>query len=113
MTASIVILILWLVFFGVVFGQDKIMRYFNLVDKRMFVDDKETYQKLNKIMSAGDISLYRHEISSKPYITLSVKYDLSKSESNEIRVSGDSLSGVIKTSYEAAVAKGFIKKGAK
>lgn len=110
MNSTTIILTIWLVFILVLFGQGRIMRYFNLVDKRTMVGGEESYHKLNKLMSAGDVAIYRHEFDSKPTITVRVEYQISKSENNEVRVSGRDFDTVVELVYQASVAKGYIKE---
>lgn len=100
---------IWLGVMTLMFGQGKFIKYFNLVDKRSLVGSDATYQKLNSLMLAGDVSLFRHEFMDEQKVSLRATYKVNKAETSEISISGNSLDGVVAVAYEAALAKGFIK----
>lgn len=110
MNYPILIIIAYSVIAILLFGQGRIMRYFNLADKRSLVGSEASYQKLNSLLSAGDVTIYRSEFMSEPRVKIRATYTVNKTESTDINVEGKDFDGVVEASYQAAVAKGFIKE---
>lgn len=103
-------LIFWLLFMTAVLSQERIIKYFNLVDKRIFIRDKEVYEKLNRLLDADQISIYRSNIFAKPHMSIRVGYSNNSMEEFEISVSGSDLSDVIEKTYAVAIEEGKIKE---
>lgn len=105
-----VIITIAVVFYTYLFFQGRIMRHFNLVDRRQFVGSEQTYQRLNTLMDKGDVSLYSHEFMSDVRITLSVTYAFQSGESVSNRFSTKSLDEAVNQAYAWSVEKGLIKE---
>jgi len=91
-------------------GQGKFIKYFNLADKRSFIGGESSYQKLNSLMSVGDVSLYRNNLFSEPTVIIRATYSISKTETSEILIRAKSFDEAVELSYQAALSKGFIKE---
>lgn len=105
-----IIIGIWLGITTLMLGQGKFIKYFNLADKRSFVGGESSYQKLNKLMSVGDVSLYRSEFSSEPTVSIRATYSISKTETSEISIRAKSFDKAVELSYQTALSKGFIKE---
>lgn len=102
--------VVWLLVMSFVMFQGKIMRQFNLVDKRKFVGSQETFNKLNSLMSRGDVSLYYYEYLVEPTARLTLTYQFPESESVTKRFENKDLSTVVTTAYAWAIENGYIKE---
>ena len=93
------------------FTKGAIISYFHLVDKRSMVSGEETYQKLNQLMVAGEVSLYSHKFMGEYSVTLSVDYQgESKEESVSNRFRGKDINTAIAEAYDWSVQRGYIKE---
>lgn len=110
MTLASILVIIYLVFISWMVFQGKIMRTFNLADKRQFVSSEETYNKLNTLLANGDVSLYSHEFMDGLSVTLSISYSLDKTESSSNRFNTKSLDEAVNQAYDWSVSRGFIKE---
>jgi hypothetical protein len=86
------------------------MNAFNLVNKNSLVASEVEYQKLNKMMVAGDVSLYAHHFMGEDSFTISVEYTDKDKSSTSARINGKDLNFVINEAYTWSTQRGFIKE---
>lgn len=94
----------WLLF------QGKIMRQFNLVDKRQFLNNSMTFEKLNTLMAVGEVSLYSHEFMSEPNASVNFTKTASDGASVNKRFQDHDLSTAVENAYAWAVETGIVKE---
>lgn len=102
--------LLFVVFYSYMFFQGRIMRHFYMVDGRKLISSTETYQKLNALMEAGEVSLYSHSFMDEVRVTLSVEYTLNKEETARNRFSTKTMNEAIDQAYAWSVERGYIKE---
>lgn len=101
-------LVVYLITITLLFGQSRIMRFFNLVDKRNLIGNRETFERMNTLMERGKFSLYTF---SDGKVSASVSFE----PTEHSKVSLDSgfnrnLEDAINYLYDTSVKEGFIKE---
>lgn len=100
------IMLLWAAYFT----RGMWMNAFNLVNKKSLIENAEVYQKLNKMMVTGDVSLYAHHFMGEDSYTLSVEYKQGENESANARLRNADINQAITDAYDWSVSRGFIKE---
>lgn len=105
-----VIVCVAVVFYTYLLFQGHIMRHFNLVDRRQFLSGEETYQKLNRIMDAGEVSLYAHDLMGEPRVSLSLEFKDKNGVSIANRFHTKSLDEAVNQAYDWSIKTGLMKE---
>lgn len=113
MTTAHVLSLIWavtLLLWAGYFTRGMWMNAFNLVNKKSLVESTEVYQKLNKMMVHGDVSLYAHHFMGEDSYTLSVEYKQGDNESANARLRNTDINKAIEEAYDWSTSRGFIKE---
>lgn len=109
-TFWVVLFVIYLGFITWLMFQGKIMRQFNLVDKRQFLNNAMTFEKLNTLMAVGEVSLYSHEFMSEPNASVNFTKTASDGASVNKRFQEKDLSTAVENAYAWVVANGIVKE---
>lgn len=103
----LVLLIVW----AALLLQGKILRYFNLVDRRQLIGSDATYKQINAmVMSAERVSIYSFTSMDQPSVSVNVSYKQGNNETADGRFSTSSLDSAVQKAYAWSVERGFIKE---
>lgn len=94
-------------------GKSLILTRMNLVNRKDFISDEATYQKLGRLMESGEVSLYVHNWSGENNYSLSFSFRKDEGgveEKVENRIRNTSLDAVINETYSWATQRGYIKE---
>lgn len=110
-TGTIALGIVWgIVFLAmiIVFGKGQIAGMLNMVDRRQMIGDEHTYQRLNAMMEAGEVSLSSYEFMKDKDYRISVEYNATGGASVTNRFSGKNVNKIIEEAYQWSEEEGYI-----
>lgn len=90
-----------------------ILNQMNLVNRKDFISDEATYQKLGRLMDSGEVSIYAHNWTREKTYSLSFTLHTDENgveEKVENRIRNTNLDSVINETYDWASRRGYIKE---
>lgn len=103
-----IFLLIWFTFIALLWNHRAITKVFHLVDKRSFLNSKETYQKLNQLFEYTDAHFYTFDMfDSETRIVVTLDHK-TKEETISARFDGKNLDEVVSKAHWWAVERGYI-----